>query len=85
MDKRRLNNAIEHARITVTEVQNDSLYLDPSISIRPIKGSDHEYTNHIGGLNTEDMIFFMNWFKEVKPDWLEGIEQDFDDGWILVK
>lgn len=81
MDKQKINKAIKHAKITVKEVQNDSLYLAPSISIRPIKVSGCEYTIHIGGLNTEDMTAFVNWFREVKPDWLEGIEQDFDDGW----
>ena len=81
MNENNLDNAIKHAKITVTEVHNDSLYLDPGASIRPIKGSGYEYTIHIGGLNTEDMTTFVNWFRDVKPDWLEGIEQDFDDGW----
>lgn len=83
MDKKKLNNAIKHAKITVTEVQSDSLYLDPDVSIRPIKGTGYEYTIRIGNLNEHDMDAFMNWFREVKPNWLEGIEQDFDDGWNL--
>ena len=44
---KKLNNAIKHAKITVEEVQNDSIYY-------------------------EDF-----------PDWMEGLEQLYDDGWSL--
>lgn len=85
MNKRKLDDAVKHARITVTEVQSDSLYYDPGISVRPSKRTDYAYTIHIGNLNSQDMEAFMNWLKEVKPDWLEGIEQGYNDGWNWVK
>lgn len=84
MDKQKLNKAIEHARIKVTEDVSDHVRyrcFDSNIYASPEKETDYEYTIHIGGLNTKDMTIFMNWFKEVKPDWLEGLEQGYDDGW----
>ena len=83
MDKQKLNKAIKHAKITVTEVQHDSIYYSPDIRVLPHQITDYNYTIHISDLNLHDMMAFMHWFKEVKPDWLEGIEQDFDDGWNL--
>lgn len=81
MNKQKLNNAIKHAKITVKEVQNDSMYYSSNIAIRPRKETNYHYTINIGGLSTDDMVAFMDWFKEVNPSWLEGIEQDFDNGW----
>lgn len=83
MDKQKLNNALKHAKITVREIQSDSMCYSSNIAIRPRKKTNYHYTINIGGLSTDDMIAFMNWFKEVKPDWLEGIEQDYDDGWNI--
>ena len=85
MNKRKLNDAVKHARITVTEVQNETAFLDPGVSVRPIHGTEYEYTIHIGNLDAHDMSAFMNWFKEVKPDWLEGLEQGYNDGWNWAK
>lgn len=81
IDERRLNEAIEHARISVTEIQNETEFLDPSVSVRPIHGTEYKYTIHIDRLNARDMSAFMNWFREIKPDWLEGLEQGYNDGW----
>jgi len=83
MDKQKLNKAIKHARIAVKEVQNDSMYYSPKVGVRPHKETNYNYTINIGGLNLDDMIAFIQWFKEVNPSWLEGIEQDFNDGWNL--
>ena len=76
---KKLNNAIKHAKITVKEVQNDSMYYSSNIAVRPHKETNYHYTINIGGLSTDDMVAFMNWFKEVKPDWLEGIDQRHSD------
>lgn len=84
MDKQKLNNALKHAKITVREIQSDSMRYSSNIAIRPYKETNYHYMINIGGLSTDDMVAFMNWFKEVKPDWLEGIEQDYDDGWNFV-
>lgn len=84
MDERRLNKAIEHAKIKVTEDVSDHFQyrcFNSNIYVTPWVKQDYEYTIHIGGLSTKDMTAFMNWFKEVKPDWLEGLEQGYDDGW----
>lgn len=84
MDERKLNEAIEHAKIKVTEDVSDHYRyrcFESNIYVSPGVEQDYEYTIHIGGLNTKDMTAFMNWFKEVKPDWLEGLEQGYDDGW----
>ena len=83
MDKQKLNRAIKQAKITVKEVQSDSMYYPPKVGIRPHKETNYNYTINIGGLNLDDMKAFMNWLKEVNPSWLEGIEQDYDDGWNL--
>lgn len=86
MDEQKLNKAIEHAKIKVTENISDHFRyrcFDSNIYISPEKEQDYEYTIHISGLNTEDMTAFMNWFGEVKPNWLEGLEQGYDDGWNL--
>ena len=86
MDEQKLNKAIEHARIKVKEDVSDHYrygYFESNIYVRPEKETDYEYTIQIGGLNTEDMTAFVNWFREVKPDWLEGLEQGYDDGWNL--
>lgn len=80
---KKLNNAIEHAKITVKEVQNDSMYYSPNIAVRPRKETNYHYTINIGGPSTDDMVAFMNWFKEVKPDWLEGIDQRHSDSWDI--
>ena len=84
MDERRLNKAIEHAKIKVTEDVSDHVQyrcFESDIYVSPRKVTNYEYTIHIGHLGTKDMIAFMNWFKEVKPDWLERLEQGYDDGW----
>ena len=83
MDKQKLNNALKHAKITVREIQSDSMRYSSNIAIRARKETNYHYTINIGGLSTDDMTAFMNWFKEVKPDWLEGIEQSHDDGWSV--
>ena len=84
MDEQKLNKAIEHAKIKVTEDVSDHYrcrHFNENVYVSPGVGQDYEYTIHIGGLNTEDMTAFMNWFGEVRPDWLEGLEQGYDDGW----
>lgn len=83
MDKQNLNKAIKHAKITVKEIQSDSIYYPPKFGIRPHKETNYNYIIHIGNLNSDDMMSFIDWFKEVNPSWLEGIEQDFNDGWNL--
>lgn len=83
MDKQKLNKAIKHARITVKEVQHDSIYYSPDIRVRAHPRTDYNYTINISDLNLRDMKAFMDWFKEINHSWLEGIEQDFDDGWNL--
>lgn len=75
---KKLNNAIKHAKITVTEIQHDSIYYSQDIRVRARPRTDYNYTINISGLNLNDMKTFMNWFKEVNPSWLEGIEQDFE-------
>jgi hypothetical protein len=84
MDERQLNKAIEHAKIKAIEDLIDHVQhrcFESHIYVAPEKVTDYEYTIHIGHLNTKDMIAFMNWFREVKSDWLEGLEQGYDDGW----
>ena len=84
MGKQRLNKAIEHARITVREDVSDHFQLrcfEQKTYFSSQKENDYKYTIQIGDLNTEDMIAFMHWFKEVKPDWLGGLEQSYNDGW----
>lgn len=79
MDKHKLNKAIKkHAKITVTEVQHDYIDYSPDIRVRPRSRTDYNYTIHISDLNLNDMMVFMDWFKEINPSWLEGIEQDFE-------
>lgn len=90
---KKLNNAIKHAKITVEEVQSDSMYYEDfygdsshyssNTYVRPHKETNYHYTINIGGLSTDDMIAFMNWFKEVNPDWLEGIDQRHGDDWDI--
>lgn len=83
MDKQKLNKAIKHARITVKEVYGDSICYSPNIGVRPHRETKYNYTIHLGNLNSDDMFAFIHWFREVNPGWLEGIEQDLDDGWNL--
>ena len=83
MDKQKLNKAIKNSKITVTEVQHDYINYSPDIGVRACPRTDYNYTINISGLNSHDMMAFMDWFKEVNPNWLEGLEQDFDDGWNL--
>ena len=88
---KKLNNAIKHAKITVEEVQSYSMYYEDfyrdyshyssNTYVRPHKETSYHYTINIGGLSTDDMVAFMSWFKEVKPDWLDGLEQGYDNGW----
>ena len=83
MDEQRLNKAIKHAKIKVIEDVSDHVRyrcFESNVYVSPREVTDYEYTIHIGNLSTKDMTAFMNWFKEVKPDWLEGLEQGYDDG-----
>lgn len=79
----KLNKATKHAKITVKEIQSDSMYYSPDLYTRPWKATCYNYTINIGDLSSDDMLAFVEWFKEVNPSWLEGIEQDFDDGWNI--
>ncbi len=78
MNEHNLDNAIKHARITVKEVQSDSMYYPLKVGIRTRKETNYNYTINIGNLNLRNMKAFMDWFKEINPNWLEGIEQDFE-------
>lgn len=80
MNKQKLNKAIKNSKITVTEIQSD-IYTPYIVGVVPRPRTDYSYTIHISHLSSDDMMAFMHWFKEVNPNWLEGIEQGYDDGW----
>lgn len=80
MDKKKLNKAIKNSKITVTEIQSET-YTPYIVGVIPRPRTDYSYTIHISHLNSDGMMAFMHWFKEVNPNWLEGIEQGYDNGW----
>lgn len=71
MKKRKLAEALKHARITV-EVHND--YVETHvIEVR----NDHDsctYSLHIDHLQPQDMATISDWLDDVKPGWCERTE-----------